>query len=159
MIWLMIVLGGCKQPVPKNLADRYRFDTVKVYPQIEENQVWLRLQIVGVDSLRFYDFFRFSSQGRVFHGLGIPPDSLGWRYNDFGQGQFGRYQASGDSIQMELWINRYDKFVHYEGIFKGDSLWVTESRQRGFFKARTKKFYASYYKQEVTDLQPIPLLK
>ena len=157
IILLITLLGGCREPVPKNLADRYRYGIDQEYPQINEDHVWLRLQIVGVDSLRLYDFFRFSSNGQVFHGFGIPIDSLEGRYNDFSKGQFGRYQASDETIHMELWINRYDKFVHYQGYFKDDSLHITKSRQRGFIKARAKKFHASYHRQIVSDLQPIPL--
>ncbi|MDH3709794.1 MAG: hypothetical protein OER04_07885 [Cyclobacteriaceae bacterium] len=156
IIWCLLLLMGCSQEIPRNLEGRYRIPKHSYEQLSQENWVWLGQQLVGVDSVILYDFFRFSANGRVFHSTGIPEDSLAFRYNDFSKGSLGRFELTDQSLRMEIWRGRYDKFVHYQGHFQGDSLIITSSRQRGFFKARQKNFQLIYSKSEISDLQPIP---
>lgn len=157
-IWMVTLLLGCTREIPENLADRFRIPENSYEQLNQDNVLWLRQQIVGVDSLILYDFFRFSSQGRVFYSSGIPLDSLELRYNDFSKGSIGRFMLNHQSLQMEIWRGRYDKFLAYQGYFQDDQLVITSMQPRGFFKAGKKKIELRYSKTESSNLQPIPEL-
>ncbi len=156
IIWCLLLALGCSREIPRNLQDRYRIPKHSYEQLSQANGVWQGKQIVGVDSVVLYDFFRFSSNGRVLYSSGIPEDSLSLRYNDFSKGSMGRFELTDESLRMEIWQGRYDKFVQYQGHFRGDSLIITSSRQRGFFKARLKNFQLIYIKSEISNLQEMP---
>jgi len=158
-IWVLFIVNiliSCSVPNSSRLYRRHKLaKQVSIETSIEDSAVYIREKSIPSDTSKRYEFIRFSKNGQMF--MSNTYDSLPKDYNNFKYGRLGFFKMEGkDSLVIEIWMNRYDKFVYFEGHFADDQLILTHSRNRGITKARKRQFILNYYRREVEGLKSIP---